>query len=438
MQYRPAHTPRYRPEHSPGGFATGIHRLPSSSHAPATHSPLSNAAIGPSSTISSSRPDWRPPVPRKDDEPSHWEYGQMMQGLDNLTGSVNDLSRKISNMMALAGSSSGAPENLATRLVSRTRRRASLELGSIDDLAFTGVSHITQQQSRAQPRHVAATVSVSPLGRSAVYRPPTPPRLRPQPVHPFDMDAAIETPFSPTIPPIPTFTPLPRFGSIPSTTLDRMAQEPWSSSISEISLSPPLSPADIAAHQHSIDSHDDSALSDSAQNMFDSLTNRIQYELQHYRSSVQSVYTSEPDYLDVGTNTASNDTEQSPQDDDGEEDDDGDSLSREPSLSRFPPPPSPPPPPPPSPHVSSRPHSRALPALPRPPRPTSTAAAELCEVLPRLQTQIAILEHEWPELFMVDHKPCPELASKLHFLATLLLTSFVRQKIRQKRSLTAT
>ncbi|KAG0362463.1 hypothetical protein BG005_005476 [Podila minutissima] len=114
-----------------------------------------------------------------------------------------------------------------------------------------------------------------------------------------------------------------------------MAQEPWSSSISEISLSPPLSPADIAdarAHQHSIDSHDDSALSDSAQNMFDSLTNRIQYELQHYRCSVQSEYTSEPDYLDVGTNTASNGTEQSPQDDDGEENDDDDSLSREPSF----------------------------------------------------------------------------------------------------------
>lgn len=166
-----SHTPHFRPEHS-----LESRRLPSSSHAPAIQSPLSGA-IGSNSATSSSFSNWRPPVPSKDDEPSHYEYGLMMRVLDDLAGSVDDLSRKMSTLMALAGT----PENLATRLVFRTRRRTSSEPGNRDDLTFTDeIPSITQQNCKAaQPPHAAATIGVSPLGCSAVYRPPTPPRPRP-------------------------------------------------------------------------------------------------------------------------------------------------------------------------------------------------------------------------------------------------------------------
>ncbi|KAF9392664.1 hypothetical protein CPB97_011644 [Podila verticillata] len=424
----------YPPEHM------RLHVAPlhfQSDYSPITHSPLRGAAICPSE-IRRPSSNWRPPVPRKDSEVTRDD--QVMQLLNNLAGSVDDLSRKVSAMMALTSSGAQAPENLATRLLARTRQRASSEPGNWEDVADLRSEIVPPPKNTTQLRHISATAARAvPLGVSAiVYRPPTPPRPRPRPqiIHPFDMGESAES-LSPTIPPLPTFTPLPRFGSMPLTALESMAQASSSTSGSETSMSPLPSPTGIdTAHSKQEDSiHDHHDLfSAPARSMFESLTNEIQRELHRYKSLAQSRNMSELDHLDVNDSNISNTRRlNNNHATEWPQDDDHDGVDRAPSLSRFPRPPPPPSPLlaptrplPPSLHVV--PTTRARVPPPRPARPTDGAAADLAEVLPKLQTRIAILEHEWPELFQVDDKPSPELSKKLEFLTTLLYTSFARQK----------
>ncbi|KFH69092.1 hypothetical protein MVEG_05894 [Podila verticillata NRRL 6337] len=412
---------------------------------PITDSSLDGAVSCPSE-IRQPSSNWRPPVPRKDKEVTRDD--QVMQFLNNLAGNVEDLSRKVSAMMALTGPGAQAPENLATRLLARTRQRASSEPGNWDDVVDLRSEIVPPPNNTVQSRHASATsIRASPLCVSAVvYRPPTPPRPRPRPqmIYPSDMGESAES-LSPTIPPLPTFTPLARFGSMPLTALESMAQASSSTSESETSISPLPSPTSIdAAHSEqevSIHDHHD-LFSAPARSMFESLTNEIQRELHRYKSLALSRNTPEFYHLDVSDSNSNNTTTRRLNNNHATEwrqDDDHDIVDRAPSLSRFPrPPPLCPPPrpsshfaptrpsPPSSPHVVPTTRARVPPSRPAP--PTDGAAVDLAEVLPRLQTRIAILEHEWPELFQVDDKPSPELSKKLEFLTTLLYTSFARQK----------
>lgn len=430
-EYPPEHTRRHI---GPPHFQSGYN--------PMTHSPLSRAVIGSGSTRPPSS-KWRPPVPSKDNKVTRDD--QVMQLLNNLAGSVDDLSRKVSAMMALAGSDAQAPENLATRLLARTRQRASSEPGNWEDVANLRSEIVPPPRNTAQPRHVSAAAgSAVPLDISAiVYRPPTPPRPRPRPqaIHPFDMGETTES-LSPTIPPLPTFTPLPRLGSMPLTALESMAQASSSTSGSETSMSPLPSPTDMNVGRSEQDDsvHDDHDLfSAPARNMFESLTSEIQRELHRYKSLVRSRNTFELDYLDVSNSNNTTGRLNNGHATEWPRDHDRDGVDRAPSLSRFPRPPPPRPSPLPLPHVTPTrppppsplhavPTTRARVPPPRPARPSDAAAADLAEVLPKLQTRIAILEHEWPELFQVDDKPNPELSKRLEFLTTLLYTSFARQK----------
>ncbi|KAF8953732.1 hypothetical protein BGZ52_004565 [Haplosporangium bisporale] len=226
-------------------------------------------------------------------------------------------------------------------------------------------------------------------------------------IYPSDMGESAES-LSPTIPPLPTFTPLPRFGSMPLTALESMAQASSSTSESETSISPLPSPTSIdAAHSEqevSIHDHHD-LFSAPARSMFESLTNEIQRELHRYKSLALSRNTPEFYHLDVSDSNSNNTTTRRLNNNHATEwrqDDDHDIVDLPTTRARVPP--------------------------SRPAPPTDGAAVDLAEVLPRLQTRIAILEHEWPELFQVDDKPSPELSKKLEFLTTLLYTSFARQK----------
>ncbi|KAF9413035.1 hypothetical protein BGZ94_000861, partial [Podila epigama] len=370
--------------------------------------------------VNSEKTAVRPGTPTPTTHSSQCDNEQMMHMLNSLAGSVDDLSRKVASILALSGKDTRDNSEKST---------TSLVNGVGDTPVTTSTNNLTPPGGTQSH------------GYSSTSKP-----LRPRPQALRLVEAKercqelYEEQLSPVIPPHSTSKALSRFDSIPLSPNDTLVQE--------AADRPPLPPRALEASSndgsdeliygaYSWEDGESSTSSAAPMSpitmMLPALPERNRREVDHSQSIIDTSYP----HTELGNLHICADSGESSQCDhqgpvvelsdvpELQRNQTSSSISTilapsssSPRLFQRPRRPPPPPPPPALPPLSPISRPPAIPARPN--------SSDLAHFLPMIQARIAILEHEWPELFLIDHKPSPELCRRLEFLLTLIHSSFKR------------